>query len=132
MEDKAKIIELLMVEALDRIVMIAPLVKEVGVLDGNKNVQHVGRAICELHEVRNEIYSIYPQLKPAIAKEVEELGYELYGERQKEIEAAHLAEEAGDIEKAKKLFQSILEKYQSGTFRMKAEAGLYRCSKANL
>ncbi|MCA2016444.1 hypothetical protein LDJ79_10000 [Vibrio tritonius] len=132
MEDKAKIIELLMVEALDRIVMIAPLVKEVEVLDGNKNVQHVGRAICELHEVRNEIYSIYPQLKPAIAKEVEELGYELYGERQKEIEAAHLAEEPGDIEKAKKLFQSILEKYQSGTFRMQAEAGLYRCSKANL
>ena len=132
MEDKAKIIELLMVEALDRIVMIAPLVKEVEVLDGNKNVQHVGRAICELHEVRNEIYSIYPQLKPAIAKEVEELGYELFGERQKEIEAAYLAEEAGDIEKAKKLFQSILEKYQSGTFRMHAEAGLYRCSKANL
>jgi hypothetical protein len=131
MEDKAKIIELLMIEALDRIVMIAPLVKEVEGLDRKKNVQRVGSAICELHDMRDEIYSIYPQLKPAIAKEVDELGYELYGEKQKEIEDAYLAEEAGDIEKAKKLFQSILEKYQSGSFRMQAEAGLYRCAQAN-
>lgn len=131
MDEKAKIIEHLMVEALDRIMLIAPLIKGVPELDRKKNVQRVGRAICELHDIRDEIYSLYPEIKPDIAKEVEADGWKEYGEKQKEIEEAYLSEENGDIEKANQIFLSILSKYDSGSFKMQAEAGLYRCGKQN-
>jgi len=129
MDEKAKIIEHLMIEALDKIMLIAPLIKEIPELDRMKNVQRVGRAICELHDIRDEIYSLYPEIKPDIAKEVEADGWQEYGEKQKEIEEAYLSEETGDIEKANQIFQSILSKYDSGSFKMQAEAGLYRCRK---
>ena len=127
MEDKEKIVEYLMVEALDRLTKIAPLIKDIDGLERKTNVQRIGKAICELHDIRDDIYKLRPELQPLVSKEVNELGYEEFGNKCQVIEKAYEAESAGRIDEAIKLYTQIANEHDLGSIKMQAQAGLYRC-----
>jgi len=124
-KDQARIIEMLLIEALERICQVPPIVKNVDELNSKEIGLKIGHAICELHDVRDELYKCWPDLKPEIAKEVED-NFDLFMERSKEIEKAFEFEESGRLEEAEVLFEEVRNKAESKHFKVQAEAALFR------
>lgn len=69
--DKLKHIDLLIGESLECMVEAASELKMVETIDTDKKRMRVGRAICELWEVRDSIYKVRPDLKRDFVRERE-------------------------------------------------------------
>ena len=127
--DKLERIDLLLGEALECMVEAAGELKTVENINQKKKTLRIGRAICELWEVRDEIYKIKPEIKRDFVKEQEE-DKQRYDELDKIFHEAWSAENKADKKSAITYYKELLQKSKSGYFTLLAQAGLYRLSKS--
>ena len=125
MEEKALIIEMLLAEAIEKISQVPPIVKTLKELDSKTNGMHIGRAICELGEVRKDLYKSWPNLTSDFEKDIN-IDFEKYKNLSSEYIKAYECEQAGMLEEAEKLFKSLRENQESMHFKTLAEAALFR------
>ena len=126
--DKFRHIDLLIGESLECMVEAASELKIVESTDHDKKRMRIGRAICELWEVRDSIYKVRPDLKRDFVREREE-----NKQRYDELDVIHQkaldSEHNGDKESAINHYEELLEKSEAGYFTLLAEAGLFQLLK---
>ncbi len=118
-------LDLLLGEALEYIVESSNEVRKINLLDQNQTLMRLGRAVCELWEVRDNIYQLRPDIKRDFVQEYEkdEQRFEKLNDLHKR---AYEAETNAAIDEAIKLYKELLSTSSFGYFRLLAEAGLYR------
>jgi len=120
-------LDLLVGEALESIVEAAQELRQLS-LPGREQISlHLGKAVGELWEAREEIYRTNPGLKRDLVKEYEQdkVRWETLNDI---FMKACVAEDSGEIENSRLLFQELLKTSRFGYFRLVAQAGLYRLS----
>ena len=126
--DSLKHVDLLLGESLEYMVEAASELKRFEATDNDKKTMRIGRAICELWEVRDAIYRDRPDLKRDFVKEREN-----DKQRYEELEAIHQkawsAENSGNIQLAIEAYRELLAKSKAGYFTLLSQAGLFRLSK---
>jgi hypothetical protein len=118
-------IDLLIGQALEHIDEAAGEIKEIGLISQKDQLMRLGRAICELWEVREEIYKIKPEIKRDFVKEHSE-NKQRFENLSALFNKGFEAEKNGDIEEAGSAYGELLNISKFGYFKSLAEAGLYR------
>lgn len=120
-------LEGLLAEALQCLDNAARDIRSISELDTNSGLKKLGRAIMEIWELREQLHSIRPDLKPNFVVEYAQnpMRYDALSEISK---IAHEYEESGDYKNAKVKFNELCSSAISGYFCMVGEAGLYRIS----
>ncbi len=113
----------LLEEALEHICAAADHIRQLDELDDDANIGRLGKAIWEIGEVRDHLFTVYPDLQPE-SSDVGEM-VKVFKERFESARAADALLEAGDLSGAKAAYEEN-SSYPHGYFRMEAEAALYR------
>lgn len=121
-------LDLVLGEALERIVEAVQEVRKISIPDEKGAVRDLGMAINMLWGVREALYKIKPELKRDLVREIEQ-DKPRWEELNDIALKAAFAEENGDIDEATDLLHKLLTSSRFGYFRLLAEAGLYRVSK---
>ena len=127
--DSLKHIDLLIGESLECMVEAVAELKPYEHDDNDKKRIGIGRAICELWEVRDSIYRNRPDLKRDFVKEQEE-DKQRYNELDAIYTKAWSSKNAGDTKNAIATYKELLAKSKSGYFTLLAQAGLFRLLKS--
>lgn len=114
-------------EALDKICATADIIREIDELDDVPTMGRLGKAIEEIWEVRERIFTLWPEVQPD-SSDVAEL-VEVYRKRFKASQAAEALLTVGDLTGAQAAYEKIMTR-SHGFFKMEAEAALYRISQA--
>ena len=124
-------LDLLLGEALENIMGAAAEIRALDTQKTKEYLKHIGRATMELWDIREDIYSIRPDIKRDLVAE-----HERAPQRFEELSDLHIrartAEGAGGIDLARALYIELLHRSQYGWFTLLAEAGLYRTSKEKI
>jgi hypothetical protein len=120
-------LEGLLAEALQCLDDSAGLVRELPELETNPNLKLLGHSINNIWEVREQIHSLRPDLKPPFVLEHDQdkLRYDKLDEISHQ---AHAAKTSGNVAQASALFARLRSSSAAGYFCMVAEAGLFRLS----
>lgn len=121
-------LDLLLGEALEKMMDAA---REIRLLKSTKEmtyIRHIGTATTELWAIREDVYSIHPEIKRDFFSENEKdpQRFEMLDELNRR---ANAAEEKGEKDLAKSLYVEMLNSSEYGWFKLLAEAGLYRTLK---
>lgn len=120
-------LDLLLGEALENMMWAA---QEIRALDTQKTedyIRHIGRATTELWAIREDVYSVRPDITRDFVTESrsDPPRYEKLSELH---QRAGVAEEEGDLVSARALYIELRNSSPYGWFKLLAEAGLYRTS----
>lgn len=120
-------IDLLLGEAIERILEASDEIKETKNLDQREHLKRTGRIIAEIWVIREEIYKINPNLRRDFLVEYEkdQKRFETLNEI---FKRACKMEKEGNVRESKVLYNELYESSRFGYFRLLAEAGLYRIS----
>ena len=118
-------LDVLLGESLEQLMDAASEIRGLDELDQKAAVKHIGMAVLELWEVREEIYRLHPTLKRDFVREYEQ-DKERYESLNELFKRAAEFEDAMEMDSARRLYQELLRKSRFGYFRLLAEAGLYR------
>ena len=123
-------IDLLLGEAIERILEASDGIKENKKLDSREHLKRIGRVVAEIWVTREEIYKIRPDLKRDFLVEYEK-DQKRFEKLNEIFKSAKQLEKEVKTERAINLFKDLYETSRFGYFRLLAEAGLYRNSLAN-
>jgi hypothetical protein len=121
-------LDLLLGEALENMLGAAQEIRALGTPKEKDYIRHIGMVTTELWAIREDVYSVRPDIKRDFVAE-----HERDPQRFEELNDLHIrariAEGEGDIDSARTRYIELLHRSQYGWFTLLAEAGLYRMSK---
>ena len=120
-------LDLLLGEALENMMGAVQEIRALNTEKTEEYIRHIGMATGELWAIREDIYSVRPDIKRDFHVEIEH-DPQRYEELSELCERAGVAEEKGDLALARSLYTELLGKSHYGWFKLRAEAGLYRTS----
>jgi hypothetical protein len=95
----------------------------------DKHLHSIGRAANELWELREHLYEVFPGIKRDFVEE-SEVDEHRFNQLSALYNRALIAEQGDDKVEAAILFERLRTEAVFGFFKLCAEAGLYRISKA--
>jgi hypothetical protein len=122
---KLKELDIILGEALEHANDSARVIRECSEIQTKDNLYRVGHAINNLWEIREQIYSVCPELKQEFVSEFES-DENRFNELSKLHSMANQAEENNKPNEAISLYKELLQKSVYGHYKRLAEAGLYR------
>ncbi len=120
-------LEGLLAEALECLDESANLIRGIPQMNTDQNLRRVGNAINSLWDIRDEIHTVRPDLKPTFVVEFER-NRERYETLSELANQAYALEASGSLGEARALFGNLCTAAVTGYFRTVGEAGLYRVS----
>jgi len=101
------------------------LYKEVEGLDREKSLKTLGKALMAIWEIRDSLSVLHPELTSdqSVLMNQNEETFKAEGEL---MQKAETAEQAGNLQLAKQLYQQIESGSQIRDYRIYAQAGLHR------
>jgi hypothetical protein len=122
-------LDLLLGEALENMMAAAAEIRALDAQKAKDYLRHIGMAIKELWAIREDVYSIRPDIKRDFVAE-----FECDPQRYEQLNGLHhravIAEEEGDIASARALYTELRNTSTYDWFKLLVEAGLFRTSEA--
>ena len=121
-------LDLLLGEALENMMGAAQEIRALDTQKTKEYLRHIGMATGELWAIREDVYSVRPDIKRDFVTESrsDPPRFEKLSELH---QRAGVAEEEGDVVSARALYTELQNSSPYGWFKLLAEAGLYRTSK---
>jgi hypothetical protein len=118
-------LDLLLGEALENMMGAAGEIRALDTEYTEEFIKHIGMATLELWQIRDRIYSLYPDITRDFVTESEK-DWPRYEKLTELFHRAYGAEDQGDCASAQALYKELLSSGHYGWFKLLAEAGLYR------
>jgi hypothetical protein len=122
-------LDLLLGEALENMMGAAQEIRALDTQKTKEYLRHIGTATMELWAIREDVYSVRPDIKRDFVTESrsDPPRFEKLSELH---QRAGVAEKEGDVVAARALYTELRNSSPYGWFKLLAEAGLYRTSEA--